>query len=243
MFKADLCFNITQRYTVKKKMKLKLIILFCYSTLLYSQSFLEKNISMISDTTFIFSIKDSVKIKAHYNIIENAIEGITTNSITIFDLKNDILQSINDTTAYLGRARHFMTPTPLFMVIDINFDGFNDFRIIDDASGGYLVPSFHYFLFNQNENRYVYSDAFSKLCCNLSINNELKEIYLEDYQTNEELWIKWTYRIVNNIPELSAIRKEYIFDEDNKQKFRTILEELIDGKMKVIMDTTMWKGM
>jgi hypothetical protein len=225
-------------------MKKKLIILLFFSTILYSQSYSEKGLITITDTTFLFSIKDSLEINIHYKIQENEIEEITTNSIIISDLNDNIIQTIYDTTKYLGqRKRDFIQSASLFKIIDINFDGFNDFRIIENAGGGYLIPSFHYFLFNQNKNKFDYSEEFSKLCCNLSINKVLKEIYLEYYQTNEEKWTKWTYRIVDKIPKLSAIRTEYIFDEDNKQKFRTILEELIDGKMEVIMDTTVWKGM
>ncbi len=225
-------------------MKLIIIISFIFKIILYSQAYTEKEVLTIVDTTFLFSLKDSLEFNMHYKIQDNEIEEITTNSIIISDLNDNIIQVINDTTEYLGQGtRSVMQPASFFKSIDINFDGLNDFRIIENASGGYLIPSFHYFLFNQNENKFVYSEAFSDLCCNLSTNEKLKEIYLEYYQTNEEKWTKWTYKVVDNTPILSAIRTEYVFNEANKQKFRTILEKLIDGEMKVIMDTTMWKGM
>ncbi|MBZ0200220.1 MAG: hypothetical protein K8H86_10155 [Ignavibacteriaceae bacterium] len=40
-----------------------------------------------------------------------------------------------------------------------------------------------------------------------------------------------------------TIQTEHFFTEDNKQKFRTVIEQLINGEMKVIKDTVEWKKM
>lgn len=228
------------------------------SSHLYGQNNLSPfNSSVALDSTMNFILnKNMDSYTAHFLILDsldNKKVHYTIYKADIFDNSNKFVQTICDTIPWMSKeVRHMVDrysdepQNPIFnndiSFVDINFDGYTDIKIKSfvDMQG---QSAFRYFLYTPRSNKFVYDEDFSDLCCNLSINEELKEIYLEDYQMNEEKWTKWTYRVVNNKPILSAIRKEYIFDEDNKQKFRIILEELINGKMKVILDTTQWKGM
>ena len=197
------------------------------------------------DTSFHFSLhNNSSFVKLDYSVKEYEENNFTIHSIRLSDSNNNINQIIIDTTDYLGKfGRGMLEKKPILKIIDINFDGYSDFRIRNKVSGRMQTPNYEYYLFNPQINQFVYNKEFSKLCCNLSLNNELKEIYIENYTWQEEKWEKWIYKVNNNIPRLSSKITEYVFDEDNKQKFRTVIEKNIDGVMKVISDTVKWKGM
>ncbi len=216
--------------------------MFYFTSNLQSQINGDKEIVTIIDTTIVFPLTtDNSFLNIHYILQESEKKNITINTLFISDSTKKHYQKIIDTTSYIYKI--YGRPTDIIRVIDINLDGFNDFGIVDDIGGSHPDISYKYYLYNPDKKVFIYSKEFSDLCCHLSIDYNTKSIYLESYRWQEEKSTKYTYKVYNNKPKLTAIRIEYVFTEDNKQKYRTVIKKLIDGKMKVISDTTIWRGM
>jgi hypothetical protein len=227
-----------------------LILFFTYFISIQIFSQVDNSISVF-DTTLTFTLNKNIDpLVVHFEITDS-------NDITIYETKiygnNKVLiQSINDTINFMGKEHRMMVdqysdePTSHnfnndISFIDINFDGYTDIKIksLVTVHGS---SAFNYFLYNQDSNNFIYNQYFSELDGDLSLNNELKEIYTSDYTWQDETWTKWTYKVLNNKPILYTIKTEHVYTEDNKQKFHTVIEQLINGEMKVITDTVEWKG-
>lgn len=210
------------------------------------------NMNVVVDTTYNFKLNNFEKpFSINFSVI--SITKKQNSPFTIFvskiyDGAGNFVQTIKDTSLWLdesdrNRSGRFSGEVAKdISFFDINFDGNTDLRIKNqtDFNG---QSNFRYYLFSAEQKKFIYSKTFSELCCNLSINSNLKEIYLEDYNINEETSTKWTYKVINNEPILNEIKIERVYTEDNKQKFRTIISKLLNGKMKVVKDTVVWKGM
>lgn len=217
------------------------MLLLLHSIYLFSQGSIDRIIVPVIDTTIKFQVENNFILNLKYSIQENEKENITVYKLVFSDSVNKITQKINDTTEYLGEYKREATNDELdFQILDINFDGFNDFRI-KNMVGVNLVPNFKYYLYDSVNKKFTYSQSFSELCCNLSINSKLKEIYLSEYRWQEEKSTKRIYKVLDNEPLLNGIVTDYIFTENNKQKYRTIIERLINGEMEIVNDTTVWK--
>lgn len=226
-----------------------LILSFTYFISIPIFSQINNSISVF-DTTLTFTLFKNIEpYSVHFIIIDSA--DITIYNTIIFDNNKILIQSINDTINFMGKEHRMMVDrysdepkNPNFnndiSFVDINFDGYTDIKIksLVTVHGS---SAFNYFLYNPNSNEFIYNPDFSELDGNLSLNNELKEIYISDYTWQDESWTKWTYKVINNKPILNEIRTENVYSEDNKQKFHTIIEQLINGEMKVVSDTTVWK--
>ena len=203
------------------KMLLIYICVFACASIIHSQNNDDKTSALIDTTIQFRVIDDSLSFSLHYSIWSNPKDDITVYSLTFFDSANNIFQVINDTTEYLDEyTREATDEEPDFKILDINFDGYNDFRI-KNIVGVNLVPNFKYYLYDVSKKQFVFNNSFSKLCCHLSISPKLKEIYLNEYSLNNGESTKRIYKVINNTPIISSIVTEYVFTEDNKQKFRT----------------------
>jgi hypothetical protein len=218
-----------------------IMLLLLHPIYLFSQISFDREIVSVIDTSIKYQVKNNFILSLQYSIQENEKDNTTVYKLMFFDSVNKIIQTINDTTEYLGEYKREATNDELdFQILDVNFDGFNDFRI-KNVVGVNLVPNFKYYLYNAIKKKFTYSQPFSELCCNLSINSKLKEIYLNEYRWQEEKFTKRIYKVVDNEPLLNGIVTDYVFTENNKQKYRTITERLINGEMVIVSDTTVWK--
>ncbi len=243
----------TSLYSLENMKNYKLLILLIMYLIASPFIFSQINNSVsIFDTTLTFTLNNNIEhYVVHFEIIDSA--DITIYKTKIYDNNKVLIQSIHDTINFMGKEHRMMVdqysdePTnPNFnsdiSVVDINFDGYTDIKIksyvtVHGSSG------FNYFLYTPDSNKFIFNQDFSDLDGDLTLSNELKEIYTSDYSWQDETWTKWTYKVLNNKPILFTIKTEHVYTEDNKQKFHTVIERLINGEMKVIKDTIEWKGM
>lgn len=227
-----------------------ILYLFSYQFIFSQNNSQIQNSSTVFDTTLSFTLNKFFEpYFVHFVIIDS--NDITIYSAKIYNNKKVFIQSINDTINFMGKEARMMVDrfsaepqNPNFnddiSFVDINFDGYTDIKIksLVSVQG---QSDYSFYLYNPGSNNFIYNKEFSNLCCNLSLDYKSKEISISDYTWQDETWKKWTYKVIDNKPTLYTIQTEHVYTEDNKQKFRTIIEKLINGEMKVVKDTVEWK--
>ena len=119
------------------------------------------------------------------------------------------------------------TDSPRFYLEDMNFDGYEDFRIAEFLPAGPNVP-FYYWLYNNNTQRF-------------EPNSALEEITSPQFdQKNKSITSHWrasatlngvtTYKLINGTPEITDET-----DEEYSDEFTTITtKKRINGELKIV---------
>lgn len=129
------------------------------------------------------------------------------------------------------------TSTPLndpnsLIVVDMNYDGNDDFRIVKNVPAGPNIP-YVYYLYDPATRTYVYNEAFGKITSpEFPGNPEIRSKWRESA-------VKWgtdTYTISNNIPKL-ARRETWEALNETQAKHQIILFNA-DGSSQLSVDET-----
>jgi len=242
---------------IQKYLILTIFILFNLSNISAQSDMQTRKTSVALDTTLNFILnKMTNQYSVHFLIIDSVDNKDTPYTIyksDIYDNSHKLIQTISDTIPHMSKNTRQMIDRysdepedPIFnndiSFVDINFDGYTDIKIkrFVDMQG---QSAFRYFLYSPESNEFIYNEDFSTLCCRVSLHPKSKEISISEYRWQDETNTIIYFKVINNKPVHVRTRTEYVFTEDNIQKYRTKIEKLIDGKFEVIKDTTFWKGM
>ncbi|MDM8557773.1 LysM peptidoglycan-binding domain-containing protein [Candidatus Parabeggiatoa sp. HSG14] len=113
-----------------------------------------------------------------------------------------------------------------FYIEDVNFDGYLDMRLMESMS---VVPTFLYWLFEQQTEQFVSNSAFAKIS-SPKFDAEKKQI-LSDWQEGCCTHMTNYYQVINNNPLLVRQEKE-ISENDVQQK---IVFERVGDEMKIVV--------
>jgi len=225
-----------------------IIIYFILSQLIFSQV---NNSITVFDTTLTFTLSKNIEpYVVHFEIIDSV--DITIYKTKIYDSNKVFIQSINDTINFMGKEHRMMVDqysdepqNPNFnddiSFVDINFDGYTDIKIksLVTVHGS---SAFNYFLYNLNSYKFIYNQDFSDLDGNISINAKLKEIYFTVYYWQEDAHYRDVYNVIDNKPVLFTSESKRVLLEDiekgkNQRRYNLLIEKLIEGEMRTVVDT------
>jgi hypothetical protein len=140
--------------------------------------------------------------------------------------KDTIIQSIIDTST--------LNVSPVIEFVDINLDGYLDIKL---ATQVYSLgsESYHFWTFDKNTQRFVFNKEFSELSGDLAIDTVDRTIKSTIRSLSVPVCEDASlYQVHNN--HLKLIR--HVWDEqivsDGESKVKTFIEELVDGKMKLV---------
>jgi hypothetical protein len=128
------------------------------------------------------------------------------------------------------------TSTPLndpngLIVGDMNYDGYDDFRVMEFLPAGPNVP-YLYYLYVPATRQFVYSEAYAKITSPEFIGNS--QIRSQWRRSAENKWGIDTYTVTNSIPTL--IQREFWEALNETQATHRITVFNADGTSQVILD-------
>jgi hypothetical protein len=166
--------------------------------------------------------------------IENPKEVFSKGWITIYDKKSnkEIIKVESEQLTFKlhdGKIKSNILELPYgeqsnIIYKDFNFDGVNDFALMDGQKSCYHGPSFRVYL--ASKGTFIYDENFTRLaqqyCGMFNVDYEKKEI--NTMTKSGCCWHEYSdYKIINNIPQLvskrtedSTIKKDVMFITDEK---------------------------
>ncbi len=150
----------------------------------------------------------------------------------LIELRNStdssLFQSIIDTVDFCWGAH--------IELIDINFDGYLDVKLVSGESPAYADQSYRFWLFDQKKHRYFYNEEFSNIYGQLVTDSLSKTITCTFRETCSVCITQDVYKISNN--HLKLIEHQWDErigeDENGVMTVKTTIEKLIKGKMTVV---------
>jgi len=147
---------------------------------------------------------------------------IYTEDVGLGGLLQDIPVSIETST--------LLTDPTSLIVGDMNYDGYDDFRIVKSLPAGINI-SYLYYLYNPATRQFVYSEAYAAITSPEFIGNfQIRS----QWQESAAKWGIDTYTVANNIPVLN--RRETWEAINATQATHRITTFNPDGTSQVILD-------
>jgi len=182
------------------------------------------------DTTYMVRINRAMpEFIAHFKMTKLPPDD---NIQYLIELRNStdssLFQSIIDTVNFCWGAHSEL--------IDINCDGYLDVKLVSGESPAYADQSYHFWIFDQKEHRYMYNEEFSNIYGDFDVDSVNKTITCTFREKCSMCTTQDVYKISNNHPILIEHQwDEQIGEDDNGvTTVKTTIERLINGKMTVV---------
>jgi len=205
-------------------------IFVCFSSLFGQALIRSTHHSSSRDTTYMVRINRTMpEFIAHFKMtklppgdkIQYLIELRNSTDSSLF-------QSIIDTVDFSWGAH--------IELIDINFDGYLDLKLVSGESPAYADQSYRFWIFDQKNHRYLYNEEFSNIYGQFVTDSLSKTITCTFRENCSMCRTRDVYKISNN--HLKLIEHQWDErvgeDENGVMTVKTTIEKLIKGKMRVV---------
>ena len=114
-------------------------------------------------------------------------------------------------------------------LLDINFDGYNDFLLCEMSGEAGKNQFYDCWLFYPDSEKFIYNSDLSGLC-NISTDESKKLLYVHMFDgCASQCYDRFIYRVINNKPILTE-KEDQFYDLDTG-KIRRIIEFYENGKL------------
>jgi len=138
-----------------------------------------------------------------------------------------------DDLRYIYSSKSYNETKPQFY--DVNFDGYLDLRMVS-FKYNYYDFSYDYYLYNPEEKKFQFSEEFTSVCNNATIDSKQKTIQLTSTTVRDcgYCWEEKTYRVENNLPVLSQLVISELETINGVSKWKLTTKRNIKGTMKIV---------